>query len=110
MPTAQPAPLSGPGTFSTVVIPALNTPLAIKASGSISIGPSSQGYIVANVIDAEGNSVAGIAAIITSADLAAGSKNFSINASGPGFISSDSLQVNVSTRQLDGADPSDRNT
>ena len=106
MPTVSAPPLSGAGTFNTAITPALNTPLVLTASGSISVGPTSQGYITADIVDGSGNSVCGIAAIITPADLVAGFKNFNINVSGPQFNNATSLQTSVGTRQLDGADPS----
>ena len=106
MPTVSAPPLSGAGTFNTAITPALNTPLVLTAGGTISIGPSSQGYITATVVDASGNVVCGIAAIITPADLVAGFKNFNINVGGPQFVNATSLQVRVGTRQLDSADPS----
>jgi hypothetical protein len=106
MPVAQPSQLNGPGTFSQTVVPPTNAPVTVAASGSINVAPNSQGYVVITLSDTiSGRVVAGIADMIRPAEQAIGVKNFNLSASSS-FTAAVNLVVSVSTRQLDGADPS----
>jgi hypothetical protein len=102
MPTAALATLAGAGTFSTIEVPALNSPITLAAQGTVSLPVGANGFLVVVVVDEiSGVEMCGITDLIRPAEKISGSKAFNIFALTQ-FATAVSLQVSVRSLALDG--------
>jgi hypothetical protein len=92
--------LSGPGTFSQVISPALNVPLTIQATVTVQFNPGQIGYVTITIVDQLATQLIfaySVTLPIEAGESADGSKMISVSIPNVRFANAASLAVSVST-------------